>query len=137
MVRAIGADDVIDYTKEDYWLREEKYDLIVDNAAFYSVGKPLQALKASGIYVPVGGSSSTVSVLASLIFNPLIAKMKGRKMVSFIASVNQSSLAFLKEYLENKKIVPVIDRKYSLSETPEAIKYVEAGHTRGKVVIVV
>ncbi len=137
MVRSIGADEVIDYTKEDYWLREEKYDLIVDNAAYYSVRKPLQALKAAGIYVPVGGSSSTASVLGSLIFNPLIAKMKGKKMVSFIANINQSSLAYLKEHLENKKIVPIIDKKYSLNETPDAIKHVEEGHTRGKVVIVV
>ncbi|MCK5124622.1 MAG: NAD(P)-dependent alcohol dehydrogenase [candidate division Zixibacteria bacterium] len=135
MVRSIGADHVIDYTKEDFWLSGKEYDLIVDNAAFHSIRKSLRALKSTGIYVLVGGSSSIASILQSLIFNPLIAKMKGRKVVSLMTSVKQSDLAFLKELLEAGKIVPVIDRKYSLAETPQAIRYVEGGHTRGKVVI--
>jgi NADPH:quinone reductase-like Zn-dependent oxidoreductase len=135
MVRSIGADHVIDYTKEDFWVSGKQYDLIIDNAAFYSIGKPLRALKATGIYVGVGGSSSTVSALQSLIFNPIIAKMKGRRVVSFIANVNQADLIFMKEFMETGKVVPVIDRKYSLSDTPQAIRYVEEGHTRGKVII--
>lgn len=135
MVRSIGADHAIDYTKGNYWASEKRYDLIVDNAAFYSIGKPLRVLKATGIYVGVGGSSSTASVLQSLIFNPLIARMKGREVVSFMANVNQADLVFMKELLEAGKVVPVIDRKYPLSETPEAIRYVEKGHARGKVVI--
>jgi len=135
MVRSIGADHVIDYTKEDFWLSEKVYDLIVDNAAFYSIRKPLRVLKATGIYVGVGGSSSTLSILQSLIFNPLIARMKGRKVVSFMANENQADLIFIKELLEAGKVMPVIDRKYPLSETPDAIRYVEKGHARGKVVI--
>lgn len=135
MVRSIGADDVIDYTKDDFWLNGQEYDLIVDNAAFHSIRKPLRVLKATGIYVGVGGSSSTLSILQSLIFNPIIAKMKGRRVVSFIANLNQADLIFMNELLEAGKVVPVIDRKYSLSETPQAIRYVEEGHTRGKVVI--
>jgi NADPH:quinone reductase-like Zn-dependent oxidoreductase len=135
MVRSLGADHVIDYTKDDFWVSGNQYDLIIDNAAFHSIGKPLGALKATGIYVGVGGSSSTASLLHSLIFNPIIAKMKGRRVVSFIANVNQADLVFMKELLEAGKVVPVIDRKYSLSETPEAIRYVEKGHARGKVVI--
>jgi NADPH:quinone reductase-like Zn-dependent oxidoreductase len=137
MVRSIGADRVIDYTKEDFWMSGEQYDLIIDNAAFYSIGKPLRALKATGTYVGVGGSSSTTSVLQSLIFNPIIAKIKSRKVVSFIANVNQADLEFMNELLESGKIVPVIDRKYSLSDTPQAIRYIEGGHTRGKVVITI
>jgi NADPH:quinone reductase-like Zn-dependent oxidoreductase len=135
LVKSIGADHVIDYTKEDYWQSGEKYDLIVDNAAFQSIRKPLRVLKATGIYVGVGGSSSTLSILQSLIVNPLIARMKGRKVVSLMANVNQADLVFMKELLEAGKVVPVIDRKYALSETPEAIRYVEKGHARGKVVI--
>jgi NADPH:quinone reductase-like Zn-dependent oxidoreductase len=135
MVRSIGADQVIDYAKEDFWLSEMQYDLIIDNAAFYSIRKPLRVLKVTGTYVGVGGSSSTVSFLQSLIFNPLIAKMKGRKVVSFMANVKQSDLVFIKELLESGKITPVVDGKYPLSETPEAIRYVEKGHARGKVVI--
>lgn len=137
MVRSIGADCVIDYTKEDFWRSGKSYDLIVDNAAFYSISKPLRALKPTGIYVGVGGSSSTVSILKSLILNPIIAKLKGRKVVSFISNINQPDLIFIKELLEVGKIVPVIDRKYSLKETPQAIRYVEEGHARGKVVITV
>lgn len=135
MVKSIGADHVIDYSKEDFWLGGKEYDLIVDNAAFQSIRKPLRVLKATGIYVGVGGSSSTLSILQSLIVNPLIARMKGRKVVSFMANLNQADLVFIKELLEAGKVVPVIDRKYPLSETSEAIRYVEKGHARGKVVI--
>lgn len=136
-VRSIGADHVIDYTKEDYWVSGKQYDLIVDNAAFYSIQKPLRALKATGAYVGVGGSSSTAGVLQSLIFNPIIAKIKGRKAVTFIADLNQADLIFMKELLEAGKVVPVIEQKYSLIETPQAIRNVEGGHTRGKVVITI
>jgi NADPH:quinone reductase-like Zn-dependent oxidoreductase len=137
MVRSIGADHVIDYTKEDFWVSGRQYDLIIDNAAYYSIRKPLRVLKATGAYVGVGGSSSTASVLKSLIFNPIIAKMYGRKVVSFMANVNQADLIFMKELLEAGKVVPVIERKYSLTETPQAIRHVEGGHTRGKVVITI
>jgi len=135
MVRSIGADHAIDYTKEDFWSSGKQYDLIIDNAAFYSIGKPLRALKATGAYVGVGGSSSTAGTLQSLLFNPVIAKMKGRRVVSFIANVNQADLVFMKELLEAGKVVPVVGKTYSLAETPQAIRNVEGGHTRGKAVI--
>lgn len=135
MVRSIGADRVIDYTKENYWANGEQYDLIIDNAAFYSISKPLKALKVSGMYVGVGGSSSTAGVLQSLIFNTIIAKIKRRKTVAFIANLNQADLIFIKELMEARKVVPVIEKEFSLSETPQAIRHVEGGHTRGKVVI--
>ena len=137
LVRSLGADNVIDYTKENFWDGDKEYDLIVDNAAFYSLGMPLRVLKATGIYVGVGGSSSTGAVLRSLVFNPLIAKMKGRKVVTFIASVVQDDLVYLKGLMEDDKVAPVVDRRYTLGEVPEAIRYVEEGHTRGKVVITV
>jgi NADPH:quinone reductase-like Zn-dependent oxidoreductase len=137
LVKSIGADHVIDYTNEDFSLGGSEYDLIVDNAAFQSIRKPLRVLKATGIYVGVGGSSSSLSILQSLMVNPLIARVKGRKVVSFMANVNQADLIFIKDLLESGTVVPVIDRKYPLSETPEAIRYVEKGHARGKVVIAV
>ena len=135
MVQSIGADHAIDYTREDFWRNGNEYDLIVDNAAFHSISKPLRALKPTGIYIVVGGSSSAASILLSLIINPLISKIKGRKVVSFMTDMNRTDLAFLKELLEAGKIVPVIDRKYSLSDAPQAIRYVEEGHARGKVVL--
>ena len=137
MVQSIGADHVIDYTKEDYWLSGQEYDLIVDNAAFQSIHKPLSVLKPGGIYVGVGGASSSLSVLLSLILNPLIAKIKGRQVRSFMSNMNQADLGFMSELLENGKVVPVIDRNYSLSDTPQAIRYVEEGHAQGKVVITI
>jgi len=137
MVGSIGADNVTDYTKAHCWRNGKEYVLIVDNAAFYSVHKPLRALNPTGIYVGVGGSSSTASILKSLMLNPLISIVKGRKVVSFMANVNQSDLALLKGHLEAGKLVTVIDRQYSLSETPQAIRYVEEGHSRGKVIITI
>lgn len=134
-VTSIGADHVIDYTKEEFWSGGKEYDLIVDNAAFQSIQKSLRALKSTGIYVGVGGSSSSLTVLQSLILNPLLARLKGKKVVSFMANTNQADLVFIKELLEAGKVVPVIDRKYRLSETAEAIRHVEKGHTRGKVII--
>jgi len=135
LVQSIGADHVIDYTKEDFWRSGKRYDLIVDNAAFHSISKPLCALKPAGRYVGVGGASSTARILLSFIINPLIAKIKGRKVVSFMTNMNSTDLDFLKEFLEAGKLVPVIDRKYSLSNVSQAIRHVEEGHTRGKVVI--
>lgn len=135
MVQSIGADHVIDYTREDYWRGDKRYDVIVDMAAFYSIRKPLQVLKATGVYVGVGGSSSTAGVIQSLVINSVIARMKRRKAVTFIADENRRDLTFMKELMEAGKVVPVIEREYALSETPDAIRHVEDGHTRGKVVI--
>jgi NADPH:quinone reductase-like Zn-dependent oxidoreductase len=135
MVRSIGADEVIDYTKEEFWRSEKKYDLILDNAAFHSIRKSLRVLTPTGIFVLVGGA--TVNFLQSTILKPLYSKKDGKKVTSFMANVNQTDLAFLKELLEAGKVVPVIDRSYPLSETAEAIRYLELGHARGKVVITV
>lgn len=137
MVRSIGAEHVIDYTKEEFWRNGKQYDLILDNAAYHSIRKSLRALTPTGAYVLVGGSTSTASILLSLILNPLVSRIEGRKLVTFMARVNQKDLALLKELLEAGKVVPVIDRKYSLRETPQAIQYVEVGHARGKVIIAV
>ena len=138
MVRSIGADHVIDYTKESFWKSGKQYDLILDNAAFQSTRESLRALTPSGNYVMVGGdSSSTLSILLSLLVNPLIALIAKRKLISFMARVNQADLAFLSELLSTGKVVPVIGRKYSLSEVPEAIRHIETGHTRGKLIVTI
>lgn len=137
LVRSLGAEHAVDYTKEDFCAGAERYDLIVDNAGSQPIGRVLRVLKETGVYVGVGGSSSTVGVLFSQFLNPVVAKIKGRRAVSFIADVNQSDLVFMKELLEAGEVEPVIDREYTLSETPEAIRYVEGGHARGKVVITI
>jgi NADPH:quinone reductase-like Zn-dependent oxidoreductase len=137
MVRSIGADHVIDYTKEDYWRSGKKYDLILDNNAGRSLLKPVRALNPAGIYVFVGGSAFILTMLQQLIFKPLFSRKAGRKIVSFVANVNQADMTLLKELLEAGKVVSIIDRKYSLSETPQAIRYLEEGHAQGKVIITI
>jgi NADPH:quinone reductase-like Zn-dependent oxidoreductase len=135
LVRSLGADRVIDYTKEDYWMSDQKYDLIVDNAAFQSINKPLRVLKQSGRYVGVGGTSSTLAVLVSFLSDPIIARTKGKKVVTFMANINQADLESMSYLLEAGRIVPAIGQIYSLEEVPQAIRYVESGHASGKVVI--
>ena len=135
MVKSIGADHVIDYMKEKFWKSGKKYDLILDNAAYHSIRKPLRALNPTGIYVLIGGSMT--GFVVSSILKPIYSKKDGRKITSMMANVNQADLAFLKELIEAGKVVPVIDRKYSLSEVPDAIRYLETGHARGKVVITI
>jgi NADPH:quinone reductase-like Zn-dependent oxidoreductase len=135
MVRSIGADLVIDYTKEDFWQRTKKYDLILDNNAGRSLLKPLRALNSTGTYVFVGGSAFVLPMLQQLILKPFYSKKNGKRNLGMMANVNQADLAFIKELFEAGKVVPVIDRHYSLSEVPDAIRYLEAGHARGKVII--
>lgn len=133
MVRGIGADHVIDYTKEDFWRSGKKYDLIVDNAAYRSILRPIRALRPGGIYVLIGGAMR--SFVEATILGWFYALGKGKKITGFTARVNQADLAQLKELLETGKIVPVIGRRYPLNEVPQAIRYIEDGHARGKVII--
>ncbi len=133
MVRSIGADHVIDYTTEDYWRSGKKYDLILDNVASGSIRKAMRTLTPTGIYVPVGGSM--ISFLQSLILTPFYSKAGKKQIASFLAKVNHEDLTILSGLLETGKVVPVIDRKYPLSEVPQAIRYLEMGHARGKVIV--
>jgi NADPH:quinone reductase-like Zn-dependent oxidoreductase len=135
MVRSIGADLVIDYTKKDYWRSGKKYDLILDNNAGRSLLKPLSALNSTGTYVFVGGSAFILPMLQQLILKPFYSRKNGKRNLGMMANMNQADLTFIKELFEAGKVVPVIDRRYSLSEVPEALRYLEAGHARGKVII--
>jgi NADPH:quinone reductase-like Zn-dependent oxidoreductase len=128
MVRSIGADQVIDYTQEDFTQNEQRYDLILDIAAYRSISDYEGALSPKGIYVLAGGSVARI----------LQASMTGNeKMVNFQVRPNQKDLVFMTELLEAGKVVPVIDRRYPLSEVSEAVRYYGEGHARGKVVITV
>ncbi len=133
MVRSLGADKVIDYTKEDFTQGTDRYDLILDSAASRSILKPFRVLSHRGVYVMIGGAS--VGFLQVVILRPLLSRKEGRTIASMLTQVNQTDLAFLKELIESGKVVSVIDRTYPLRETPEAIRYMEEGHARGKVVI--
>jgi len=133
MVRSIGADQVIDYTQEDFTKSGQRYDLILDIAAKRSVSDYKRALTPDGIFVLTGFSMA--AMFGVLFLGPRISKTSGMKFVYYGAKANKNDLAYLKELLEAGKVVPIIDRRYTLSETPEAIWYYEKGHTRGKVVI--
>jgi len=133
LVRSLGAAHIIDYTREDFTRDEERYDLIVDAAAFRSVSDCLRALKPEGTYVHVGGTTNGMlgAALASV-----RTSMVGHKRVRVLMSKpDRSALLFVKELLEKGEIVPVVDKLYPLRDVPEAIRYLEGGHARGKVVI--
>ena len=135
MVRSIGADQVIDYTQKDCTQNGQRYDLILDTAAYRSASDYQRVLSPKGTYVMVGGS--TVRMFQMMILGPWISMTGSKKMDFLISKPNQEDLGVLKDLIEAGKVVPVIDRRYKLSEVPEAMRYLEAGHTQGKVVITV
>lgn len=134
-VLSIGADVVIDYTKDDYTRSDKKYDLIIDTANFGSIRHSVKALQPGGRYVLVGGSMANFLFMSA--FRPFLSGGEGRKVAGMMANINQTDLLTIRSLLESGKVVPVISRRYTLSETPEAIRYVESGHALGKVVITV
>ena len=134
MVRSIGADQVIDYTQEDFTQSGQRYDLILDVAAYHSIFDYKRALSPRGIYVMVGGS--TARIFQAMFLGPLIS-MTGSKKMSILMHKPNKDLAFMKELFEAGKVVPVIDGRYPLSEVPEALRYFGEGHAKGKIVITV
>jgi NADPH:quinone reductase-like Zn-dependent oxidoreductase len=139
MVRSLGADEVIDYTKEDFTRRAERYDLFLDVAATRSLSEQMRVLKPNGTLVAVGSANygGTASILVGLLEVAVRSRFESRKMRSFIAKYNKEDLLLLKGLIEAGKVRTVIDRTYPLSETAEAIRYLEKGHAQGKVVITV
>ncbi len=136
MLRSIGADHVIDYTQEDFTKNGQRYDLILDVVASRSIFAYKRALSPEGIFVMVGGSLA--AILQAFLLGPLISMTGSKKMgIVMWKPNNKEDLAILEELYESGKVVPVIDRCYPLSEVAEALRYVEAGHARGKVVITV
>jgi NADPH:quinone reductase-like Zn-dependent oxidoreductase len=136
MLRSIGADHVIDYTQEDYTKIGQRYDLVLDVAAYRSVFDYERALSPKGIYVFVGGSWA--AAFQVFLLGPLISMIGNKKMGVVIWKPNKKEdLVFLEELFEAGKVVPVIDRHYPLSEVPEPLRYLEEGHALGKIVITV
>ena len=131
--RSIGADRVIDYTQEDFTQSGQRYDLILGANAYHSIFDYRRALSRDGIFVMAGGG--LVRILQAMLLGPLLSRIGSKKMRFFIAKVNTKDLVFLKDLLEAGKVVPVIDRRYPLSDAAEALRYREEGHAQGKVVI--
>jgi NADPH:quinone reductase-like Zn-dependent oxidoreductase len=138
--RSLGADEVIDYTREDFTRSGRRYDLILDIAASSSLSSRRRVLEPSGTLVGVGaadGGRRMTSIMAGLLETAVVSRFGKQKMPFFIASNSKEDLIVLKELIEAGKVRPVIDRTYPLKETAEAIRYLETGHARAKVVITV
>jgi NADPH:quinone reductase-like Zn-dependent oxidoreductase len=132
-MRSLGADHVIDYTREDFTKNGKQYDLILDIVAHRSVFAYKRALRPNGSYFLAGGSVATI--LQILFLGPWIRRTTGKKIRVLAVRPNIEDLDFMKVLIEAGKVTPVIDRTYPLSEVPEAMGYVGEGHAQGKVVI--
>lgn len=133
MVRAIGADHVIDYTQEDYTRTGRRYDVMLDAAAYRPLRDNQRILAPGGVYVLIGGSGR--QFLTVMLMGQWRSMTSGQRFRGFVKQATQQNLTFVKELLEAGSVVPVIDRRYPLGEVPEALRYLEEGHARGKVVI--
>jgi NADPH:quinone reductase-like Zn-dependent oxidoreductase len=133
--RSIGADHVIDYTREDFRQSPQRYDLILGANAYHSIFDYRRLLRPRGIYVAVGGS--VAQIFQAMLLAPLLSRIGNKKARFFIANINQKDLVFLKDLLAAGKVVPVIDRRYALSEAAEALRYLKEGHAQGKIVLTV
>jgi NADPH:quinone reductase-like Zn-dependent oxidoreductase len=133
MARSIGADHVIDYTQEDFTQSAQRYDLILASNGFHPIADYQHTLSPAGSYVTTGGSEAQMT--QAMLQGRWISMTGSQKMGNILAKPNQMDLAFIKDLLEAGKVKPVIDRSYPLSQLPDAIRYLEEGHARGKVVI--
>jgi NADPH:quinone reductase-like Zn-dependent oxidoreductase len=134
--RAMGADHCIDYTREDFTQSGQRYDLIIGANAHHSIFDYRRALGQNGIYVMAGGGG-WAQILQGMLVGPLLSMIGSKKLRFFMANVNNKDLVLLKDLLAARKVVPVIDRRYPLSEAVEAVRYLEKGHAGGKVIITV
>jgi NADPH:quinone reductase-like Zn-dependent oxidoreductase len=138
MARSIGADQVIDYTREDFATSTERYDVIFDLVGNRALADFRKVLKADGVFIGCGGGGPEKpagELLLGMLRQMVAGWFAKQKIVGFIARRSKADLEILRELLAKGVIKPVIDRSYSLAEVPEAIRYLEEGHARGKVVI--
>lgn len=133
LMHTLGADHVIDYTQEDFTKNGQLYDLILAANGYHSIFEYKRSLSPEGIYVMSGGSGA--QMFQSMVLGPLISMTGKKKLGSVSSKPNKKDLIFLKELIEAGKVVSVIDRRYPLSDVAEAIRYLEEGHAKGKIVI--
>ena len=135
LVKSLGADHVIDYTREDFAKNGQLYDLILAANGDRSITDYRRVLAPRGKYVMSGGSMA--QMMQAMLLGPWYSKAGEQKMGNLLAKPNTRDLSFMKDMLEAGKVTPVIDRCYPLRETAEAVRYLEEGHARGKVVITI
>jgi NADPH:quinone reductase-like Zn-dependent oxidoreductase len=139
MVKSIGADHVIDYTQEDFTQGSVRYDLIIDNVGSHALSEYRRVLTPNGALVIVGGPSDNpwLGPVTSLVKAYFVSPFVSQKMIFILAQANAEDLNVLRDLMQTGKLTPVIDRRYPLSETAQAIGYLEQGHAKGKVIITV
>ncbi len=137
LVRSIGADEVVDYTKEDFTRRGQRYDVVFDNGADRSLTDCRRVLAPTGTLVLVGAAGGAWAILSRLLTARLISRKGGQRFLPFLARSGREDLLVLKQMAEAGKLAPVIDRRYPLSQVAEALRYVGTRRARGKVVITV
>ena len=141
LVRSLGADHVIDYTKEDFTKKDERYDVILDNVGNQPLSGFRRALKPQGICVMIGGGGPNdgrwIGPMARPLKALLLSPFVSQKMSMMLAEIRQEDLTIMRDLMEAGKVTPVIDRTYPLSQVREAMKYLEAGHARGKVILTI
>jgi NADPH:quinone reductase-like Zn-dependent oxidoreductase len=140
LVRSIGADEAIDYTREDFAHSAQHYDLLFDLVGNRSLADCLRAVEPRGTYISCSGGGpdrSTMDLVAGLLKNAVRSHFVSQKMPGLIAKINPEDLAMLADLVQRGKVIPVVDRTYPLREIAEAVRHVESGHARGKVVIAV
>lgn len=135
LLRAIGADHVLDYDVEDFTQRSELYDLIFDCYATHPVQACKQVLSDRGTYIKIGGPVSVSGMLAQGISMLVLSKLGPQKFEGFLARVTQRDLNFIGQMMDKGELRPVIDRCYELNDVPDAMRYLDEGHAHGKVVI--
>jgi len=141
LVRSLGADHVIDYTKEDFTKGEQRYDVILDNVGTQPLSGFKRALVPNGICVMIGGGGPNDGGLIGPMARPIkalfLSPFMTQKMGMMMAELNKKDLNVLGDLMQSGKVKPVIDRTYPLSQIADAIRYLEQGHARGKVVITI
>ncbi|MCL7959342.1 MAG: NAD(P)-dependent alcohol dehydrogenase [marine benthic group bacterium] len=137
MVTSIGAERVVDYTRDDFAKGETRYHVVLDCIGDRSLSDYRRVMDPGGVYVGVGGSGGTMKMLLDLLKVRVVSPFVSQRFVSFIASLNATDLDAIAELLMSGKVTPVIDRTYPLERTADAIRYLETKHARGKVVITI
>ncbi len=139
LVKSLGADHVIDYTKEDFTKGAERYDVMLDNVGNHSLSESRSVLTPNGKYVLIGGGGASdqgfLGGLGKALWAMVFSKFVNQQMGMMMADANHKDLTILADMMQSGKLKPVIDRTYKLEQVPDAIRYVEQGHARGKVVI--
>lgn len=135
MMRSLGARHVVDYTREDFTEGARRYDIILDNVGNHSLSAIRRVLNPEGVCLMIGAPKKPALFLTRALAAPLLSRLVGQSFIMFMARVKKEDLNTLGEFMGAGNVTPVIDRRYSLSEVAEAVRYLEEGHARGKVLI--